>query len=286
VVATIFPIADLAAQIGGTYVHVTCLLPPGVSPHGFAPKPADVRPLRDAKAMFTIGMGIDGWAHRALAAAQRTDVPVIALAETASFKRALASAPAPMAVGTTDPDEHQGDHDHSEHMHGDGHFWLDPVLMQDLTRAMAEALARLDPAHDNVYRENADAYIVLLGKLHEDYARELAPYRGKTFVTFHEAFGCTAARYGLRAMAIHDAGAGGFGPAKIDRVLAEVRSGDARAIFAEPQFPRDRLEAIASRSGLKAGTLDPEGNPHVRGYDSYLNMMRSNLRELVAGLKE
>jgi len=37
VVATIFPLADMASRLGGEKVTVTCLLPAGASPHTFEP---------------------------------------------------------------------------------------------------------------------------------------------------------------------------------------------------------------------------------------------------------
>jgi len=40
VVATIFPLADLARNIAGDAVEVACLLPVGASPHTFEPRPS------------------------------------------------------------------------------------------------------------------------------------------------------------------------------------------------------------------------------------------------------
>jgi zinc transport system substrate-binding protein len=42
VVSSLFPWYDLARQIGGDYVDVSLLLPPGVGAHSFEPRPKDM----------------------------------------------------------------------------------------------------------------------------------------------------------------------------------------------------------------------------------------------------
>ena len=41
-IATLFPIYDMARAIGGEKADVSLLLPPGVEPHSFGPKPGDI----------------------------------------------------------------------------------------------------------------------------------------------------------------------------------------------------------------------------------------------------
>ncbi|MBP1730175.1 MAG: periplasmic solute binding protein, partial [Deltaproteobacteria bacterium] len=45
VVATLFPLYDFAREVSGGRADVTLLLPPGVEPHSFEPKPGDVMRL-------------------------------------------------------------------------------------------------------------------------------------------------------------------------------------------------------------------------------------------------
>ncbi|MGE5856737.1 MAG: metal ABC transporter substrate-binding protein, partial [Syntrophaceae bacterium] len=41
VVTTLFPLYDFAKNIAGERADVSLLLPPGIEPHGFEPRPAD-----------------------------------------------------------------------------------------------------------------------------------------------------------------------------------------------------------------------------------------------------
>jgi zinc transport system substrate-binding protein len=61
VVATIFPIYDIAKNIAGDKAKVVNILPPGASPHTFEPKPSDILALQDASLIFVIGHGLDDW---------------------------------------------------------------------------------------------------------------------------------------------------------------------------------------------------------------------------------
>ena len=293
VVASIFPLADAARQIGGTDAEVVCLLPPGRSPHGFQPTPQDADALNKAQLVLMIGMGMDDWSLPR-SSEGRT---VVRLAERPAFRQAIvqtATSPASAPAYHDDHDEHEAPghaaakpaNDGHRHDSGDPHVWLDPVLMDVLVGEMAEAMATADPAHRTDYMTRRDAYLVELRKLDEEYRQTLSKLHGRKFVTFHEAFGHLARRYKLEELALHDAEAGGFGPDKLEQVARFIRDNHLTVIFAEPQYPADRLEALAKVTGARIGRLDPEGNPDVKGYDSYLAMMRGNLAALTEGLRE
>lgn len=279
VVATIFPLADVTRQIAGDDAIVDCLLGPGESPHEYQQRPEHFETLVRANLVVRVGLGIDDWAARALAGKGGS---VLVVGEALPL---AASGPATTSPAHDAHDEHDG-HEHHAHGDGDPHIWLDPVFMQDCARHIAEALCQADPAHAAGYRSRLDGLIEQLRQLDADYARALQNLSGRKFVTFHAAFTYIAQRYGLEQMSLHTADAGGFGPEQVEKVADFVQRHNVRAIFVEPQFPSERLGAIARRSGVTVGRLDPLGNPGTVGYDSYLAMMRSNLQALVAGLKE
>src|SRR5699024_6268723 len=62
IVVTIHPWADLLRQLGGPLVEVEQLLPPGVSPHDFAPRARDVLSIARADLLvYNGGSGLDEW---------------------------------------------------------------------------------------------------------------------------------------------------------------------------------------------------------------------------------
>ena len=61
VVASIFPLYDLARRVGGEAADVRLLLPPGRSEHDFDPTVAEVKSVADAKLAFLVGLEMDEW---------------------------------------------------------------------------------------------------------------------------------------------------------------------------------------------------------------------------------
>jgi len=72
VVASIFPIASIAAEVGGPPFHVDVLLPPGASAETFEPTPEVVDKLATARLLILVGAGLDSWTQPLLAVAHRT----------------------------------------------------------------------------------------------------------------------------------------------------------------------------------------------------------------------
>ena len=288
IVASIFPLADVARQIGGEDVTVTTLLPPGETPHGFQPKPRQVEAVAQARLLLTVGLGMDLWADRAAEASGNKGITILELGA------ALKAEPIKVEPHGAEEESHpagehldaheQGPHEHA-HEAGDPHMWLDPVLMQAYVQALAETLIRIDPAHAAGYRVRHEAYRAQLEDLHAAYRRTLATARRKAFVSFHSAFTYTAARYGLSQEAVFEVGRGGVGPKHLEQVVQFMRDHGIRVLFAEPQFPADRLQALVEATGATVRTLDPLGNPHLPGHDSYLGLMRTNLAVLAEALE-
>lgn len=272
VVASIFPIADVVRQIGGDRVEVACMLAGGMSPHDFQPSPQHAEQLAEAQLVVVVGLGVDAWAAPAAEAAARHARLLTLTEETANDHEEAHDAPA---------------HEHAHHHGGrDPHVWLDPVIMQEFVRRIADELSQIDPSHASAYTARRDAYIVQLCELDALYRQMLADVPRKQFVTFHTAFTYIAERYGLEQRSLHTADARGFGPQHLEQVAQFVREHEIRAIFAEPQFPPDKLQALAEATGASVGVLDPLGRAGQAGYDSYLAMMRSNLDTLAAALKD
>ncbi len=279
VLASIFPIADVLAQVGGENVKAGSLLEPGIDPHAFSPKPSDAQALMRSRLLVVVGMGIDQWANRAADRAKSAQITVLTLTDSPEFRSLLDRQSVPAADGGSgDP--------HSRPPSGDPHVWLDPIFMQTFTSEISKALARLDPEHSDDYLRRADHFIAVLKQLDNEYRTQLAAMKNRDFVTFHQAFYYICRRYGLREYALEDADAQGFGPEQVYQLQSAIREHHIRAIFAEPQFDAQRLEALAAGTGATVGRIGDLGNPAVKGYDSYVSMMRSNLAALVNALKE
>jgi ABC-type Zn uptake system ZnuABC Zn-binding protein ZnuA len=260
VVASIFPLADIVRRVGGRFVEVHCLVGPGQSPHAFSLQAAQIEQLSRARLIVMVGLGVDDWASP------------------------RAGGEGSAAVRRLGDEYLQAPGDRPAAHEGDPHVWLHLPFAVWAVEQIRGELARIDPAHADAYRRQAEAYAGKLDDLDRQYARTLAATRQKRFVTFHKAYSYIADRYGLEQMSLHDADAAGFGAERMERVTAFVADHRVGAIFAEPQFDPRKLQTLARVTGARVGTLDALGNPNVAGYDSYLALMRSNLRSLADAL--
>src|SRR4030042_1670693 len=63
VITTLFPLYDMAKGIGANKAEVSLLLPPGVEPHTFEPKPSDIVRITEADVFVFTGKSMEPWAE-------------------------------------------------------------------------------------------------------------------------------------------------------------------------------------------------------------------------------
>lgn len=273
IVASIYPLADLAQRIVGDSAEVICLLPSGASPHTFEINIKQMEAVGSAKLIVVIGLGVDDWAQRAAGAVGRSDCVFIAS----------------KALGIDEHGEHERvNGNDGEHGHGmiDPHIWLDPVLAKGIVEKLSVKLSEMLPTHTGMISDNSKKLIVELEELDKDYRRELGNVKRKEIVTFHGAYGRLAQRYGLKVAAVLKPieSAGEVTMMQLDNVMAAIEKYDLKAVYAEPQFPRDAADLLAKEAGVKVLVLDPLGNPNKKDVAGYVAMMRTNLARLKEGL--
>ena len=265
VVATIFTLADMVEQIGGTEVEVATLLPPGANPHTFEPNPSQVRALARAQVLVEVGAGLDGWITKLRPAGSERLLTV------------TITAGVPLLSGS-EVQESGG---------GDPHVWLDPLLVRDhIVPAIAAALIQADAAHRAAYEAAAVRYQSALTQLDADLRAAFAPLPQHTFITFHSAWTYFARRYGLEEAGVVERFPGKEPSAQeIAALVQKARAAQVRALLIEPQFGSRLAQQIATEFGGHVVTVDPLGGPGIAGRNHYLDLMRYNLAMFVKALQ-
>ncbi|MGQ9497198.1 MAG: metal ABC transporter substrate-binding protein [Desulfotomaculales bacterium] len=279
-VATIFPLADIAQNIGGDFVETVTLVPPGASPHTFEPTPAQMKEVARANLIIRVGAGLDDWVT-GLFATNNAAVHVVAVE----------------AVGTDVlpyvPEEGAGDGEARQpgdaHGHGsssstpvDPHVWLDPVLVRDkIAPAIAAALCRIAPQYREEFEANLQKYQGHLTELDGEIRAQLAGLKGASFIALHGAWQYFGRRYHLGdILSVHSSPAKEPSSRWIAALIDACRQAGVKAVLAEPQISPQAVEVIAGETGLPLVVLDPLGGHNVRGRESYLALMRYNARTL------
>jgi zinc transport system substrate-binding protein len=285
VVATLFPLYDFARNIGQEKIDVSLLLPPGVEPHAFEPKPSDIAKVVKADVFVYTGKAMEPWAEKIIASVGNSRLWIVDSSKGIPLmKMGGAEAGASLTEGQpTDPG----------HGHGsrgvDPHIWLDFANAQTMVGAIADMLVRARPADEAVLRQNAKAYQEKLLALDGTFAAELLKCPKREFLhAGHYAFGYLARRYHLRYMA-----AQGFSPdseptAKQLAALArQVKSHGLNAVFYEELVEPRIARTVAKETGADLLMLHGAHNLSREEFEkgaSFIGLMQANLVNLKRGL--
>lgn len=267
VVASISPLADLVRQVGGEPVEVETLLPPGASSHTFEPTPRQVQRFSRAQVFVRVGAGLELWAEKLLV--RRNPRPRVM----------TAAEGVPLFKGAGGGDPHQ--------QFGDPHIWLDPVIVRTaILPRIVETLGAAVPQHLATFRERARRYSAELEQLDRQIRERVSLWRGRQFIVFHSAWRYFARRYGLQQIAAIMESPGKEPSARdIAQLVDMARTHGVHVIFAEPQFNPKPAQVIAQELKGRVLTLDPMGGEGIPGRDTYIGLMKYNLRALEEGLK-
>ncbi len=270
VVASFYPLAEFARNVGGDFVTVQTIVPAGTEPHDFEPTPNDVKSILDADMVLYNGASLDSWMAKILS---ENDFAGTALdmSTAVSLKEAI------------EEEEHESE-DTEEEGEFDPHFWLDPVSAQELVRTIAENFSALDKENAAGYNARAYEYIAKLQKLHATYEGGLARCRLQDVIVSHNAFAYIGARYGFTIHSIS-----GFSPnaEPSANTLAELsdlaKALDVRYVLVETLVSPKTAEAVANEAGAETLVLNPlEGltPDEVAQGLNYLSVMEQNLTTL------
>lgn len=263
VVATTTVFADFVRVIGGDRVSVDSIIPAGVGPEDYEPKPDDAKRLAAASLIVKNGVGLDDFLNKLLDLSGRA-TPLLTLGS---------GIPTITVDGQPNP-----------------HFWLDPTIVRDhYVPAIATQLIALDPAGKSNYEANAAAYARQLDTLDAALKAkvETIPPASRKLVTFHDAFPYFARHFGFEVVGVvlHNVGQEPTASELAD-LVGRVKAAGVKAVFSEAQFSPKLAQTLAQEAGvtrvvttLYNDTLGPAPA------DTYLGMMSWNVDQIVAALK-
>jgi zinc transport system substrate-binding protein len=253
VVASFYPLAYAAQQVGGTGVDVTNLTPPGAEPHDIELTARDVARIQEADVVLYLDSEFQPAVEDAVGDARGTAIDLLDGVH-------LRDAP-------------------DDETRADPHVWLDPVLYAGAVRQVGRALGA---------EKRAATMTTRLHRLDREFREGLSSCERREIVTSHAAFGYLAARYGLRQVSI--AGVSPEAeptPRALESAVRRVRESGATTVFFETLVSPRVAETVARETGARTAVLDPiEGltkDQAAHGED-YFTIMRRNLAALRSAL--
>ncbi|WP_204352935.1 metal ABC transporter substrate-binding protein [Salinicola peritrichatus] len=292
VVTSFSILEDMVETIGGDHVAVQSLVGPDGDVHAFSPKPADAQSLADADLIVVNGLQLEGWIDRLIDASEYDGEIVVASdgIKTRAFE------------GHEDEEDHDHDHDHDDHDHAaageeehhhhgdiDPHAWQDLENGEQYARNIRDALVKIDPAHADDYRANAEQYIEQMKTLDAEAKQRMAqiPEANRLIITSHDAFGYFADAYGLKLLS--PVGINTLAePSASDMaaLIQQIETSHAKALFLENMSNPALINQLHEETGIAIGgtlyadALTPDGEG-----STYLGMFRHNVDTLIDALE-
>jgi zinc transport system substrate-binding protein len=253
VTVTIPPQKYFVEKIGGNYVNVSVMVPPGANMHNYEPKPQQMAALANSKVYFAIGVPIEGaWLQKIV-----SGNPDILLVHT---EKGIEKMP----IAAHHHHEEEGEQGQETL---DPHTWLAPHLVMIQARNILDALYRLDPARRDVYQTNYRKFIMELVELDLEIRNMFVGDRTRIqFMVFHPAWGYFAQAYGLEQVPVEVEGKEPK-PAHLQELIEKAKQRGIKVIFVQPQFAAKSARTIADAIGgqiMNADDLAPDWATNLR----------------------
>jgi len=258
-------IHDIAENIAGEYLDVTCLMPIGGDPHIYDPTPGDAQKVVMSNLVLKNGLYLEGWLDE--------------LIENAGGTR-----PTITVTGGITPIQ-------SVQYHGspDPHAWMTPVNGIIYARNIKNAFIQLDASHAAAYEENFQKYKSKLQELHEYISAEInkIPEQKRILITSHDAFSYYGHQYGLRVeSAIGTSTDAETQISDINNLLNVIHTSGVSSVFVESTINPKLMQQIAKDSNIRIGGklfADSLGD-EFSGASTYIKMLSQNTDVIVSAL--
>jgi zinc transport system substrate-binding protein len=272
VVATLFPLYDMARNIGGEKADVSLLMPPGVEPHTFEPTPSDIIKINEADIFVYTDRFMEPWAADMIKGVVNKKLIVVDASKGTQM----------ISAEFHDRDEPQGARD--------PHIWLDFDNARIMARNIAGALEAKDPADKAFFQQRAADYDKKLSELDTSFRKTLGTCRHKEIVyAGHYAFGYLAKRYGLKYLAAQGVSPNAEPTAKdLTNLVEQIRKNNIHYVFYEELTSPKIAETIAGETDASLLLLNPAANLTKDQFErgvSFFDIMNADLKNLEIGLE-
>jgi len=229
--------------VAGDLVDVVVMIPPGYSPENYAPTPRLLQDFSRASLYFTIGVPTES---------------VNILPKALGLNENVEIIPLQGEVGQVYPMLREGDADGP----ADPHIWLSPKRVKVMIAAIERELGKLDPAHADTYRKNAEGYTAKLDQLDADIREALGGMENKTVIVYHPAFAYFAEEYGLKVIALEKEGKAATAQ-DFQNALDTAKEEGIKVIFYQEEFDSRQAETFAAEIGGEAVKVAPLASDYI-----------------------
>lgn len=278
IVATFYPLAFFAREIGGDYVIVTQLVPDNTELHAWQPSTADIVAANEADIILYNGAGLDQWfVSDVLPSIDRQYKSIVNTTEGATL----------LKHSQNDQEHHETEHKESLY---DPHTWISPFVAQQQAESIYNALITNDPTHEDYYTQRwalLHQHFITLDTMYMD---NLSTAQQDVIFLTHEAFGYLAERYGFQQQGVIGLSADEQpSTATIAELVDNMLDQERYILYVDPMYADDYAQTLKNTLEAQTGqtvhvlTLYLMAG-EIDGMD-YFDQQRQNLENLTIGLE-
>lgn len=263
VVAATPELADIAREVGGNLVSVYSIAKPNQDYHMIEPRPSDVSRIAKAKVIVRIGLDLDLWFDSLI---------------NASGNRAVARGGAGYVDASVGIKKLQIPHEQITgasgdiHVYGNPHYFYDPLNAKFIAYNIALGLDRVSPGNAGTFNANYKRFMADIDEHMAGWTKELAPYKGRRVVIYHESAIYFLHRFGLTEFGTLEAKPG-IPPsaAHVQNLISRMKASGIKTVLVESIYPRQFPDMVTRETNARLG-ITPYSVGSL-GTKSYLDLI-------------
>lgn len=286
VAVSIPPQASIVEAIGGRFVEVVTMIPPGYSPANYAPTQKEMVALETSVIYFAIDVPTEEENIIPVLENNGSGITIIDLAE-----RVDAIYPARYFEDAEDAHEdHDHDHEHDAHEEDthtedgdhnhegrDPHIWLSAKRVEVMVEEIAKELSVILPEQESVFKINSEAYLEKLRAVDIDNRNLFKEITQKEFLIYHPSLGYFAEEYELKMVALESEGKS----ATVSGMTATIeyaKENNLKIVFYQEEFDSKQARLLANEIGGEAVQLSPLNKDLVETLSQMGKSIRNSMK--------
>lgn len=264
VVASFYPLYTAALNVVGSCdgVTVSCLTRPTAGClHDYQLSPSERAALGDADVLIENGSGMESFLETVL-----ETLPELTVIDTSASMELLSC------------EEHDHGHDHE---HGvNAHLWVEPSRYAEQVRQLRDGLCAADPARENEYIANAEAYLQKIAVLEQELEEAVLPFTHA--LLFHDSMAYVADALQLDTVGTIPLGEDRAASAAELAEIADALNGKAVLFLYDDQYTAmyESLVGYADEAAIVRWNIAVQPQSGVAAEDAWLYAMRQNIDAL------
>jgi zinc transport system substrate-binding protein len=228
IVASFYPLAFFAQQIGGKEVVVKQLIPDNTEVHTWQPSFSDILAVEEADLILYNGASLDYWFEEEILSHINSSNKIIV--ETTLRVNLL-------ETGTENSDKKKERYD--------PHTWISPFIAKQQAQNIYEAMVQKDSGHESYYTERWKKLKTRFEELDNEYLKWLSTKSKEEIFVAHTAFGYLADRYGFKQYGVIGISADEQPNSKVYVNLVEnMMEHETYVVYVNPVYTEESIQTL------------------------------------------